>query len=106
MIFLYKANKYGIAYSLDKYDNSGDYLYTSTKWLLARWYVHGASFVGITTILSKVEKVSGLILGKKLFFSPQNSDIYSIINFSPIRVRQLLIFYTSKLFSFKSFRLF
>lgn len=106
MISLYKASKYGIAYSLDQHNNSGHCLYTSTKWLLARWYIHGASIVGVTTVLSKVEKVSALIIAKKLSFSPQNFDLHSLTKFSPIDTKRLFMFYVSKLLSFISFKVF
>lgn len=104
MISLYRANKYGVAYSLDEDNRSIDHFYTSTKWLLARWYTHGASFVSITTFLSKTYKPLLLILGKEISFLPQKFDLYSIINFSPVRVKQLFILYMSNLLNFKSFK--
>jgi len=104
MISFFRARKYGLSYSIEQGSGSIDSVFTSTKWLLARWYLHGASITKITTVLSKVEPGTILIAYGNILSSFSSFDLFSILIFGPLRVKQLYLMYINKVYNFKSFK--
>lgn len=77
----FKSSKYGIIYTteLNKTVNS---VYTPYKWLLSRWYIHGASNIGLTTVLTKIKQNKLLINNKNILFVVNEFNLNELQQFN------------------------
>ena len=84
MIKLYRSKKYGLTYSFTYSGDKADGLfYSSSKWLLARWYIHGSSSINITTEFSRQNENSVVISNKHItFLEPIGAVLNKFLSFN------------------------
>jgi len=98
-----KSNKYGIRCSIDFLADTDNHLHVSAKWLVSRWYAHGASAITITTLTSKPKSSSLLIGDSSILFILNNFNLNELLNFSPLQTKLLQSVFYNKLYSFLKF---
>jgi hypothetical protein len=97
---LQRSKKYGVTFSFGhNQENTG--VFSSTKWLLSRWYIHGAVPVKIQTSFHNPNLNSIIISKEYILFSDISFKISKFLAFnSGLNIYRLNSIFLNKLFLF------
>lgn len=96
---LQRSKKYGVTFSFTHSQDSG--VFSSTKWLLARWYIHGATPVKIQTSFHSSTLNSITISKNYILFGDISFNISKFLSFnSGLNIYRLNSIFLNRLFLF------
>ena len=78
---LQRSKKYGIVFSFT-YNQEGEGIFSSTKWLLSRWYIHGSVPVKLQTSFHSSSLDSVVISRNYILFSGITFSINKFLTFN------------------------